>query len=215
MEDNNYYTKGEEIANAITHGVGALLAIAALVLLVVFSSKYGNAWYVVSYSIYGAMLVILYTASTLYHSLPFKKTKHLFQIFDHSSIYLLIAGTYTPYILTKLRNPIGWTIFGVVWGLAVIGIVMKAFWVTKYIGLSTIIYVIMGWLIVIDFKSLMLAIPHTGLVLLVIGGLLYTLGAVLFTLDNIPYNHAVWHIFVLAGSTCHFFSIIKYLLIIK
>lgn len=213
--DNNYYTKGEEIANAITHGVGALLAIAALVLLVVFSSKYGNVWYIVSYSIYGTMLVILYIASTLYHSLPGRNIKHLFQIFDHSSIYLLIAGTYTPYILTKLRNPLGWTIFGIVWGLAVIGIIMKTFWVTKYVGLSTIIYVIMGWLIIIDFKPLMHAMPHAGLILLIVGGILYTVGAVLFMFDNIPYNHAIWHIFVLAGSTCHFFSIIKYLLIIK
>lgn len=215
MDDNNYYTKGEEIANAITHGIGAILSIGALVLLVVFSSLYGDAWYIVSYSIYGTTLVILYAASTLYHSLPGRKTKHLFQIFDHSSIYLLIAGTYTPYILTKLRSPLGWTIFGIVWGLGILGIIMKTLWVDRYMGLSTIIYVIMGWLIVIEFKPLMNAMPTTGLVLLIVGGILYTLGAVLFMFDNIPYNHAVWHIFVLAGSICHFFSIIKYLLIIK
>lgn len=211
MENNNFYTTGEEIANAITHGIGVLLAIAALVLLVVFSSHYGNAWYVVSYSIYGTMLVILYTASTLYHSIPGKKAKHIFRIFDHSSIYLLIAGTYTPFTLTKLRSPMGWVIFGIVWGLAILGIVMKTLWVHKYVGLSTLVYVLMGWLIVIDFKPLMQVMPQTGLVLLFAGGILYTLGAVLFMFDNIPYNHAVWHLFVLAGSICHFFSIIKYL----
>lgn len=208
MDNESYYTKGEEIANAVTHGIGALLAIAALILLIVFSSLYGDSWYIVSYTIFGVSLVILYSASTLYHSLPGRKTKDIFQIFDHSSIYILIAGTYTPFTLTILRGPKGWIIFGLIWGLAAIGIVMKAFWVKKYIGFSTAVYIFMGWLIVFDLKPILIAMPHTGIVLLVLGGILYTLGAVLFMFDNIPYNHAVWHLFVLAGSTCHFFSIL-------
>lgn len=208
MDNESYYTKGEEIANAVTHGIGALLAIAALILLIVFSSLYGDSWYIVSYTIFGVSLVILYSASTLYHSLPGRKVKDIFQIFDHSSIYILIAGTYTPFTLTVLRGPKGWIIFGLIWGLAVIGIVMKAFWVKKYVGFSTAVYIFMGWLIVFDLKPILIAMPHTGIVLLVLGGILYTLGAVLFMFDNIPYNHAVWHIFVLAGSTCHFFSML-------
>lgn len=208
MDNESYYTKGEEIANAVTHGIGALLAIAALILLIVFSSLYGDSWYIVSYTIFGVSLVILYSASTLYHSLPGRKIKDIFQIFDHSSIYILIAGTYTPFTLTVLRGPKGWIIFGLIWGLAAIGIVMKAFWVKKYVGLSTAVYIFMGWLIVFDLKPILIAMPHTGIVLLVLGGILYTLGAVLFMFDNIPYNHAVWHLFVLAGSTCHFFSML-------
>lgn len=212
MDNESYYTKGEEIANAVTHGIGVLLSIAALVLLIVFSSLYGNPWYIVSYTIFGVSLVILYSASTLYHSLPGRKVKDIFQIFDHSSIYILIAGTYTPFTLTVLRGTKGWIIFGLVWGLAIIGIVMKAFWVKKYIGFSTAVYIFMGWLIVFDLKPILIFMPHTGIALLIIGGILYTLGAVLFMFDNIPYNHAVWHLFVLAGSMCHFFSILLYLL---
>lgn len=208
MDDNLFYTRGEEIANAITHGIGTLLAIAALVILVVKSSTYGNAWDVTGSAIFGSSMVILYLESTLYHSLQGKKVKKVFRIFDHSSIYLLIAGTYTPFILSLLRDPLGWTIFGIEWGLTVLGIVMKVFTVGKYEKLSTLIYVTMGWLIVLHMKKLIVVMPGISLKLLIAGGISYTAGAVLFMKDNIPYNHPIWHLFVLAGSTCHFFSLL-------
>jgi hemolysin III len=209
---SKFYTKGEEIANAVTHGVGTLLAISALVLLIVFSAKFGNVWYVVSYTIYGSCLVILYLFSTLYHSIPNDKAKKVLRIFDHASIYLLIAGTYTPFALTILRNHGGWIIFGVVWGAAIIGITIKVFFTGKFQVVSTIMYVIMGWLIVFYLKTIILYLPTTGLVLLVVGGIVYTLGSVLFLFDKIAYNHSVWHLFVLGGSTCHFLCILLYLL---
>jgi hemolysin III len=209
---SKFYTKGEEIANAVTHGVGTLLAISALVLLIVFSAKFGNVWYVVSYTIYGSCLVILYLFSTLYHSIPNDKAKKVLRIFDHASIYLLIAGTYTPFALTILRNHGGWIIFGVVWGAAIIGITIKVFFTGKFQVVSTIMYVIMGWLIVFYLKTIIVYLPTTGLVLLVVGGIVYTLGSVLFLFDKIAYNHSVWHLFVLAGSTCHFLCILLYLL---
>lgn len=209
MENENFYTLGEEIANAITHGIGALLSIAALVILIVHASSYGTAWHVVSYTIFGVTLIILYTESTLYHSITNRKAKHIFRIFDHSSIYLLIAGTYTPYTLTVLRSPLGWTIFGVIWGLTVLGIIIKALWVGKFDRISTTMYVVMGWMVAISLKRLWLGVPHLSFWLLVIGGVLYTLGAVLYSFDKIPYNHPIWHVFVLAGSTCHFFSVLK------
>jgi hemolysin III len=209
---SKFYTKGEEIANAVTHGVGTLLAISALVLLIVFSAKFGNVWYVVSYTIYGSCLVILYLFSTLYHSIPNDKAKKVLRIFDHASIYLLIAGTYTPFALTILRNHGGWIIFGVVWGAAIIGITIKVFFTGKFQVVSTIMYVIMGWLIVFYLKTIIVYLPTTGLVLLVVGGIVYTLGSVLFLFDKIAYNHSVWHLFVLGGSTCHFLCILLYLL---
>ncbi|NFB33136.1 hemolysin III family protein [Clostridium botulinum] len=204
---NEFYTKGEEIANAITHGIGALLSIAALVILIVFSAKYGDAWYVTSYSIFGSCLFILYLESTLYHSLQGSKVKKIFRIFDHSSIFLLIAGTYTPFILTSLRDPLGWTIFGIEWGLTLIGIILKVFTTGKYEKLSTAIYIFMGWLIMLHAKKLVLVIPRISLIYLIVGGVIYTVGAFLFMLDDIPYNHPIWHLFVIGGSIFHFFSL--------
>ncbi|MDP4143768.1 MAG: hemolysin III family protein [Bacillota bacterium] len=212
MSEGKFYTKGEEIANAITHGIGEGLAITALVLLIVFAAKYGDAWYVVSYTIYGVCLMMLYLFSTLYHSIPNKKAKKVFRIFDHASIYLLIAGTYTPFALTVLRSHGGWIIFGVVWGATLVGIIQKIFWVGKHEKLSTMLYVIMGWIIVFDIKPLILAMPRAGVIFLIIGGVLYTLGSLLFLFDKIPFNHAIWHLFVLGGSVCHFFCILIYLL---
>ena len=212
MPKKSFYSKGEEIANAVTHGIGTLLAISALVLLIVFSTHYGNTWYVVSYTIYGACLVLLYLFSTLYHSIINKRAKRVLRIFDHASIYILIAGTYTPFALTILRNHGGWIIFGVVWVAAVIGITIKVFFTGKFEVVSTIVYVVMGWLIVFYLKTLIANLPTAGVVLLVSGGIIYTLGAVLFLFDKIPYNHAIWHLFVLAGSTCHFLCILLYVL---
>lgn len=215
MVKNKYYTKGEEIANAVTHGIGTLLAIAALVILIVFSAIYGDAWYVVSFTIFGSSLVILYLFSTLYHSIQVVKAKKVLRIFDHSSIFILIAGTYTPYTLTVLRGALGWTIFGIEWGLAILGIVSKAIILGKYEELedgklgkiSTIIYIIMGWFIVISFKKLCSVIPTISLVMLIVGGVTYTVGAYFYS-KNMHYGHPVWHLFVLGGSICHFFSVL-------
>jgi hemolysin III len=208
MEKSSFYTKGEDIANAITHGIGALLAIVALVVLIEYSFASGNLWSKVSYTIFGSTLLLMYTQSTLYHSLTHKKAKRLFRIFDHASIYLLIAGTYTPFTLTVLRSTLGWVIFVIVWLLAILGIIIKALCVGKHDKLATLMYVFMGWIIIISIRRLWILLPTNAFVLLVAGGLFYTSGVILYLLDKIPYNHAIWHIFVLAGSMCHFFSVI-------
>lgn len=209
--ENNFYTKKEEIGNAITHGIGAFLAIAALVILIVFAALKGTVWHVVSFSIYGAMLVLLYLESTLYHGLTNKKVKVLFRKFDHMSIFLLIAGTYTPYCLTILRGPLGWSMFGVVWGCAILGIVLKAFYTGKMERLSTALYVVMGWLIIMAIKPIYLAMSFKGFIFLVLGGVLYTLGTYFFAKDKMAFNHAIWHLFVMAGSILHFFSVLSLL----
>jgi hemolysin III len=201
-------TKGEEITNAILHGIGLGLAIAALVVLIVFANINGNVWHIVSFSIYGSTLVILYLASTLYHSFPKGKTKDIFRIIDHSCVYLLIAGTYTPLTLIAIRGTLGWTIFGVIWGIAIIGIVFKIFFIKKFIVLSTILYIVMGWLIVIAIKPLTAVMSNASLNLLLIGGILYTVGTISYGLQRYKYNHAIWHLFVLAGSICHFFTVL-------
>lgn len=208
MKNIENFTKGEEITNAILHGIGSGLAIAALVILIVFASIKGDARYVVSYTIYGSTLVLLYLASTLYHSFPRGKVKNLFEIFDHSAIYLLIAGSYTPLALVALKGTLGWTIFGIVWGLSVIGIIFKVFWVKKFVVLSTILYIAMGWLIVIAIKPLMNVLNTTSLVFLVTGGVLYTVGTIFYVWRGMKYHHAIWHLFVLGGSICHFFTMI-------
>jgi hemolysin III len=208
MENMKFYTKKENLINAITHGIGAVLALAALVLLIVFSSMYGDAWYIVSFTIYGVSLVLLFTVSTLYHSLTGLKARKVFQIMDHSSIYILIAGTYTPILLTSLRSPRGWVIFGIIWGMAIIGVSIQPFIINKHNILSTLIYIVMGWMIVTQFNQLIKVIPKISLIFLMLGGILYTLGAVLYLIKKIPYNHGIWHIFVLGGSIFHFFTIL-------
>ena len=205
------YSTREEIANAITHGIGAALAIAALVILVVFAAIRGNVWHVVSFTVYGSTLVLLYFASTLYHSLTNLRAKGVFHKFDHISIYLLIAGTYTPFCLTALRGWIGWTVFGVVWSCAILGTVLKSISVGKRVMMSTILYVLMGWVIIIAIKPLYNAMPYNGFMLLVAGGVSYTLGTIFFIRDQVKYNHSVWHIFVLGGSVLHFFSVLTLL----
>ncbi|KMT21149.1 PAQR family membrane homeostasis protein TrhA [Clostridium cylindrosporum] len=210
MENLKFYTKGEEIANAITHGIGLLLAIAALVLLIVCGVNYGDVWYMVSSIIYGVTLIVLYMGSTLYHSIPNINVKKILRIVDHSSIFLLIAGTYTPFTLTILRGSLGWTIFGVVWGCTLFGIFMKIFFLEKFEKISTFMYIGMGWFIVIALKDIIMALSTGGLVLLVLGGLSYTVGCIFYAKDKWPYNHAVWHLFVLAGSVFHFLTILLY-----
>jgi len=205
------YSTGEEIANAITHGIGAVLAIAALVVLVVFAAIDGDVWHVVSFSVYGSTLVLLYFASTLYHSLTHVGAKHVFHKFDHISIYLLIAGTYTPFCLTALRGWIGWTVLGVVWSCAILGAVLKSISVGKRVTLSTILYVLMGWVIILAIKPLYASMPYNGFILLVAGGISYTLGTIFFMRDKVKYNHSVWHLFVVGGSVLHFFSVLSLL----
>lgn len=205
------YTMGEEIANSVTHGIGAALGVAALVVLVTFARIQGDAWKVVSFSIYGATLVLLYLASTFYHSFRSSRVKRLFRVFDHASIYLLIAGTYTPFALVNMRGGWGWTIFGLIWGLAVCGVVLKSLAFKKFRALSMVLYVAMGWLIIIALKPLLSALPSMGFVWLLLGGLFYTGGLIFFALNR-RYAHAVWHLFVLGGSICHFFCILFYTL---
>lgn len=212
MANTHTYPRREEIANAITHGIGSVLSVAALVLLIVFSSLKGTAWHVVSFTIYGVTMLLLYVCSTLVHSFKEGKVKDLFEFFDHSSIYLYIAGTYTPFLLVAIRGPLGWSLFGVIWGIAILGVLFKAFFVKRFLFMSTFFYLIMGWLIVIAWGPLTAAVPSQGIVLLVAGGVLYSLGTIFYVWRAFPYHHAIWHLFVLGGSVTHFFAILLYLL---
>ncbi|HSW36473.1 MAG TPA: hemolysin III family protein [Candidatus Limnocylindrales bacterium] len=212
MEYTDRVTLINEIANSITHGIGALLAVAALVLLVVFASIHGDAEHIVSFSIYGSTLVILYLASTLYHSIQKPRLKYIMRIIDHSAIYLLIAGTYTPFTLVTLQGTSGWVMFGVIWGLALTGILYKTFFINRHIVVSTLFYLLMGWMIVFSIGDLLQALPLNGVILLAAGGLAYTLGMVFYAMSERLLMHAIWHLFVLGGSICHFFSILFYVL---
>lgn len=211
MDFTHTFTKKEEIANSITHGFGALLSIAALVILVISASLNGDAWHIVSFTLYGSTMVLLYLASTLVHSFPPGKTKHIFDIFDHSAIYFFIAGTYTPFLLIAIKGAIGWTLFGIVWGLAIFGTVFKVFFVDRFLHLSTVLYVVIGWLIVFAWKPLVAAIPTYAIVVLVIGGIIYSVGAIFYVWRGFHYHHAVWHIFVIAGSVLHFIAVMSLL----
>lgn len=211
MANTYTYSRREEVANAVTHGIGAVLSAAALVLLIVFSSMKGTAWHVVSFTIYGITMLMLYTNSTLVHALKEGKAKDLFEFFDHSSIYLFIAGTYTPFLFVAVRGTLGWTLFGIIWGIALAGVIFKAFFTKKFLFMSTIFYIAMGWLIVTAWQPLVAAIPTGGIVLLVAGGLMYTLGTLFYVWRGFPFHHAIWHLFVLAGSILHFFAVIVYL----
>lgn len=201
----------DEIANAVTHGLGALLAIAALVVLIVFAAIKGTAWHVVSFSIFGATAVLLYVSSTLYHSFTHPPVKSLFRKFDHMSIYLLIAGTYTPFCLVALNGWIGWTLFGLIWGCTVLGIIMKIFFTGRKENLSTIIYILMGWFGMLAAKPLYETLPSGCFALLLTGGVFYTVGTLFFLKDNVRFFHSVWHVFVIAGSAAHFFSVLSLL----
>ena len=202
----------EERVNALTHGVGAALAAAGLIFLVVSAYVYGGLWHVVSFSIYGASLVLLYLASTLYHSFQNEERKHRLRIFDHAAIYLLIAGTYTPFALVVLHGLLGWTIFSIVWGLAAVGIIFQLFFVNRFKKTATLCYLFMGWLIVFFLQPLAAALAPEGLFWLAFGGVLYTVGAVFYLFKRFPYNHAVWHVFVMGGSAAHFIAVAQYVL---
>jgi hemolysin III len=204
------YTIAEEVANAITHCIGVVFSFVALVLLVVFATQGGDIWRIVSVSIFGSTLILLYAASTLYHALPQPHIKRIMRVVDHGAIYLLIAGTYTPFLLGDMRGPWGWGLFGVLWGAAVAGIIYKIFFVGKFNFLATMLYVAMGWTVVIALKPALEMIPMAALILMAIGGIAYTSGVVFYLWDRLPYNHAIWHVFVLTGSAFHFAAIIGY-----
>lgn len=202
---------GEELANAISHGVGVLGAIVAIPFLVTGALHDGGAAGVVGAGIFGATLLLLYLASTIYHCLPSGKAKRVFLILDHSAIFLLIAGTYTPFALGVLRGSWGWSLFGVVWGLALFGVIAKAVFGARYQGLSTALYLAMGWLVLVAAKPVIAAVPLPGLLWLLAGGLAYTFGVVFFVLDSrLRYAHFIWHLFVVAGSLCHFIAVFWY-----
>lgn len=200
-------TIGEEIFNSITHGIGTLLSIAALVLLIVSAVGKGNVWHVVSFTIFGSTMVLLYLSSTLYHSFTKEKVKNVFARFDHSAIFLLIAGTYTPFILTVLRGPLGWSLFGFIWGLAIAGVVIRSIYLTRFRKLMVVIYVAMGWMFLIAIVPLIQNLPGISVTFLFIGGACYSLGVIFYAWRNLKYGHGIWHLFVLAGSIMHFFSV--------
>lgn len=211
MGNTHIFSKREEIANAIIHGIGAIFSIAALVILIVTSVMHGTAWHVVSFTLFGASMVLLYLSSTLVHAFPAGRTKDFFEIMDHSAIYFFIAGTYTPFLFLVIKGALGWTLFGIVWGLAIAGTVFKAFFVKRFLHTSTLLYVVMGWLMVFAWKPLVENISSQGLMLLAIGGILYTVGAVFYVWRGFMYHHAVWHVFVLAASVLHFFAVMTLL----
>jgi hemolysin III len=206
------YTRGEEIANSLIHAFGATLSIAGLVVLVVVAASHGDVWRVVSCSIYGSSLIILYLASALYHGVQLPRAKGVLQIIDHTMIYLLIAGTYTPFLLISLRGAWGWTLMGVIWGLALLGIGFQSIFVRRQGKLSILTYILMGWLCLVALRELLVNVPTGGLIWLAVGGVLYTTGVLFYVWHRLPYNHAIWHLFVLGGSTAHFLSILLYVL---
>ena len=205
---NDFYTLGEEIANSITHGIGTALAIAGVTVLILLSAMQRDPTRIVSVSIFGGSLVLCYLASTLYHSFQQPRVKHIFRILDHAAIYLLIAGSYTPYLLIAIQGRLGWTMLLIVWTLAIIGITFKLFFIGKYEFMATLGYVAMGWLCVFAFREMIANIPPDGLRWLIAGGFSYTFGVIFFVWEKLPYNHAIWHLFVLAGSICHYFSVL-------
>lgn len=202
----------EEIANTITHSIGLLLSICGLVLLVVFASLRGDAWHIVSFSIFGTGMIMVYTSSTLFHSFRNFKIKSILNIIDHSAVFILIAATYTPFTLVTIRGPWGWSIFGIVWGAAIAGIILKVFFIGKHRTLSTLLYVAIGWVLLIAIRPLYLNLPTPGFWLLMSGCFTYSIGVIFYLWRSLPFGHSIWHLFVLGGTICHFFAIILYVL---
>ncbi len=201
------YSLGEEIFNSVSHGAGAGLSIAGATVLIVFSAFYSDAWGVVSASVYGASLIILYTMSTLYHAITNITAKRFFRILDHNTIFILIAGTYTPYTLVTLRGALGWALFGVIWGFCVLGVVLNSINLEKFSKFSMICYFAMGWAIVFAIKPMIETLPALSLIFLLVGGAFYSIGAIFYGLKKIKYMHSIWHLFVIGGSIFHYFSI--------
>ncbi|MCK5875670.1 MAG: hemolysin III family protein [Alcanivoracaceae bacterium] len=202
-----HYTLREERLNSLTHGLGALLSAVGTLVLVLTAAREGDVWKIVSFSIFGASLILLYSASTFYHASRSPRVREIWKMLDHCAIFLLIAGTYTPFLLVNLRGPTGWTLFGIIWGLALAGIILKLVFGHRYKILRVIVYLAMGWLIVFAAGELNTQVSELGVRLTVIGGVVYTLGVVFYLADRLPYNHAIWHLFVVGGSLCHFYAI--------
>jgi hemolysin III len=202
-------TVGEEIFNSITHGIGTILSVAALVILIIFAVNKGNFWHVVSFSIYGSSLVLLYLMSTLYHSFTKEKLKNLFARFDHAAIFLLIAGTYTPFLLTSMRGVFGWILFGIIWGVAIAGVVIRSIYLNKFKKLMVALYLVMGWMFVFAAKSMFKSLPLSSIIFLLLGGVSYSVGVIFYMNEKMKYSHGIWHIFVLAGSAFHFFAVLN------
>jgi len=209
-EREHHQTPGEEIANSISHGLALLLAIVGTPVLIVMTARGGTAWNTVGVSVFAASLLLLYLASTLYHALTHDRAKRVFRVLDHGAIFLLIAGTYTPFTLGVMRGPWGWTLFGLIWALAAFGIAMKAIYGARFLWVSIALYLIMGWLVVIATPYVLQRIPLSGLIWIVAGGLAYTGGVGFFAAHRVRYSHTAWHLFVIAGSVCHFFAVLWY-----
>lgn len=204
-------SQAEEIANSISHGIGLVAALVGIPFLITHAARQGDAGFLVGTSVFAATVLLLYLASTLYHALPKSKVKGVFRVIEHSAIFLLIAGTYTPFTLGVLRGAWGWTLFGVIWGLAAAGVALKAFHGASHPILSTSLYLLMGWVVVIAVDPLLARVPTAGLVWLIAGGLSYTGGVVFFATDSrLQYGHLIWHLFVMAGTTCHYFAVLWY-----
>jgi hemolysin III len=212
MSHTEHLNPIEELANGITHGIGLALSIVGLVVLIALSILRGNAWHIAGCTTFGVTLVLLYTASTLYHTFHTPRLSRVLKVLDHTAIYLLIAGTYTPFTLVNLRGFWGWTLFSLVWSLALFGIAWKLIHVERFPIVSTVVYVAMGWIALIAVKPLLAAIPMWGVAWLLAGGLFYTVGVAFYATKRIPYNHAIWHVFVMAGSICHYFAVMFYVL---
>lgn len=202
----------EEHVNALTHGIGLVLVLVAVPILIMLAATFASVWHLVGVSVYGTTLISLYTASTMYHAVRHPSAKRVLRIFDHSAIYLLIAGTYTPFTLVTLRGAWGWTLFGLIWALALLGITWKVVRVDCHEVVSTVLYIAMGWVVVVAVRPLSRAIPIGGLAWLLAGGLAYTLGVAFFGASRMRFNHAVWHLFVLVGSACHYIAVMRYVL---
>lgn len=206
------YSLGEQIANSVTHGIGVVLSIAGLAVLAAFATLHGSAWHIVASAIFGAALILCFTTSTLYHAIPLEKVRDTLRALDHSAIFLLIAGTYTPFLLVSLRGTLGWVMFALIWTLAVAGILARLLLKGKRHGLMIACYLAMGWATVFVIRPLTISIGSGGLKLLVAGGLAYTIGVIFYAFRRIPYGHAIWHLFVLAGAAFHFFAVLFYVI---
>ncbi len=206
------YSVKEEIFNSVTHGIGFFLSIAGLVLLVTLSVMKGMGWHIAACTIYGVSMMLLYLSSTLYHSIPNPSAKYVFKIMDHCSIFLLIAGTYTPFLMITLHGSWGWSLFIVIWSLAFIGIIMKIVFINRFKILSTVIYLLMGWIVMVAIKPLLNTLPFAGFMWLLAGGLFYSGGVVFYMWKKLPLSHGIWHLFVLAGSICHFIAVLFYVI---
>ncbi len=206
------YSIKEEIAHSVTHGIGVLMSVIGLATLVVYSSMYGDAWHIVSSSIYGVTLIALYTSSTLYHIVTIPELKKVLQRLDHAAIFLLIAGTYTPFTLVNLRGGWGWSLFGMVWSIAIAGMIMELIVKKRYKRISIGLYLGLGWLVMIAIEPMLANVAPGGLVLLLVGGLCYSLGVIFYVWKTLVYHHAIWHLFVLAGSAFHFFAVLLYVI---